>query len=723
MELKNPDEFLKKLDEEIIAYAAASKKRRGDAVKKTIKDYNEKRPIKVCRIEGCIRTHAGRGLCAFHWKRALGSKAKARKSPVPDEYFADQETGKEMPRHLLEEPTLVETLEEQMEDPDEMSDEDLAATLHEKNSDDHLYDDPDRTGAQRMILKWRLHPKYEEWVKHIKYLKRQNINQRDLFLDMREKLLAEGFILSFKRFIKWLTYIRVRSPEKIVDINVWEKGRSDPVFFAEEVLGLELHKKQKIFLRNVIRAEGFILCPSNQFGKSFIIAVLHIWACFYRYRIKGWETVTKQNKWFFSIRYQTINLSPVLDQAITVYGYILDILTSNFIFRDHQGRTRANKCVIPDFLISPRALPSKYTISFTPVEFANGTKTMIRSTKHDHAAGIQGKQFGLITYDECALAKDLEREITGRIHSRLITMNGQLILVSTPDRDREEEADSSTYEYFKTLVEQAEQNINGWTVMRGTITDNHFLNQESIEKRRLELERVNPDMAKQIYDGSFINSRNQFFRFKSLQLMFNENYYFEEPRAGRGYVIGADFASGGNGWTCYIVADITDGFDGDPWKIVKFERFRGNAMSPLAQIELLRNLADQYNAADVAFDSSSLGGSVIANYIEDLNTFQNDFRPEAKKELIFALRKWLDWKGEGKFRAPTPDLKNGMQALRRELSAYRERDQNLTKDTVMALGLVAWHMENLYYDGQFTDGDGSFDIMAGEERSNFLFSA
>ena len=195
-----------------------------------------------------------------------------------------------------------------------------------------------------------------------------------MYFDMREKLLAEGFRLSFKRFIKWITYIRMRSPEKEVNINVWEKGRTDPVFFAEEVLGLELHKKQKIFLRNVIRAEGFILCPSNQFGKSFIIAVLHIWACFFRYRLKGWDTITKNSKWFFSTRYQTINLSPVLDQAITVYGYIIDILTSNFIFTDHKGRMRANKCNVSDFLISPHTLPSKHTISFTPIEFNNGTK-------------------------------------------------------------------------------------------------------------------------------------------------------------------------------------------------------------------------------------------------------------------------------------------------------------------------------------------------------------
>ena len=202
MELKNPDEFLKKLDEEIIAYAAAGKKRRGDAVRLTIKQFNEKKLVKVCRIEGCIRTHAGRGLCAYHYRRALGDRAKARKSPVPSEYFASEETGKEIPRHLAKVDSLIETLEEQMEDPDEMSDDELGAALRERNSDDLQYDDKDKTGEQRMIIKWRLHPKYEEWVKHIKYLKRQGINQRDMYFDMREKLMAEGFRLSFKRFIK-----------------------------------------------------------------------------------------------------------------------------------------------------------------------------------------------------------------------------------------------------------------------------------------------------------------------------------------------------------------------------------------------------------------------------------------------------------------------------------------------------------------------------------------
>ena len=67
----------------------------------------------------------------------------------------------------------------------------------------------------------------------------------------------------------------------------------------------------------VIESEDFILTPANQWGKTLVIAIFHIWANFYRYRLKGWNTLTRQAKWFYTLKYQTCNLSPVLDQAAT----------------------------------------------------------------------------------------------------------------------------------------------------------------------------------------------------------------------------------------------------------------------------------------------------------------------------------------------------------------------------------------------------------------------
>src|SRR3990167_9037512 len=60
-----------------------------------------------------------------------------------------------------------------------------------------------------------------------------------------------------------------------------EKGREDPVYFAENFLGMELYPEQKVWLRNSTKPIN-ILDPGNRWGKSCVIAIKHIWFHFYQ---------------------------------------------------------------------------------------------------------------------------------------------------------------------------------------------------------------------------------------------------------------------------------------------------------------------------------------------------------------------------------------------------------------------------------------------------------
>jgi len=523
--------------------------------------------------------------------------------------------------------------------------------------------------------------------------------------------------------------------------DILRRGQNDPAYFAENILGVRLHPGQKFFLRLFLIFKKLVFAPSNQYGKSFMVAVIHIWAAFYKFNLKGWDEDESwiTNKGLVFQKYKTVNMAPRLEQASQVYEYILLILQSQFFWDNDPDGVKSdyihNECRLQNFLIEPLKLPSRYLVSGKPIIYSNGAETKIVCTKGDKGAMIQGQQFGLISMDECALEPGLEDMVMARLPSRLVKHDGTLCLISTADADAQEsgaESQSNTYEFYEKLVmtgmnntepyhslfaelweekgsrsitdilneikSKAGEETDTWKSFLGKMTDNIFLSKKIIAKKRKEIEEDSPEMAQQIFEGIFVGNVGKYFNADAVKNLFSGDWETQEAKSGRTYCIGCDFAAGKVFYTVYTVCDITDWRDGFV-PIVKIIRYRGNSKNPQNQIQELIELAEEYNDADVAIDASSLGGSVIQSYLDTINTFPNGFRAEGKKELMFALRKFLLYNNnEGKFRAPAPDGKlnaDPFMALKRELNAYREDDKRLIKDCVMSLGLVAWRLEQL----------------------------
>lgn len=498
-------------------------------------------------------------------------------------------------------------------------------------------------------------------------------------------------------------------------------GRDDPVYFVNKILGVPTHEGQNKYLRDSIRKKHYILCPSNQWGKSVIVACMHIWANYYKFKLPGWQiprgnhkTTVEMKKQLEGVPYQTLNISPRLRQAQLVYRYIVDILQSRFSWQDldksdvkySTKRWQTNKCLIEEFLVKPFKVPNNTNLSSVPIQFQKNAELWIASTGQDKGAGIAGSQFALITYDECGLSNYLEEELGNYIWSRLVKYDGSLHLISTPD------ADSDSYEYYRSLVERAQEDTETWGYQMGVITENAFLDPEKLKTQEKEMEKFDSTLYLQVFKGEFVGSKSRFFTPQEVERIFDKEQSFLEPMPNHRYVVGADFAVAQN-YTVYIVVDITEE---EIWSIVKFIRFKGEQYSPQMQLAMLADVARDYNRAEVSIDSSSLAGPFIeySEELDKLDIYGNKFDSYSKKQLLVALKKLLGHNGVGRLRAPTPNPENGLAPLKRELHSYREKDKGKVKDTVMALGLIAWRMEesNLGGNPQIIDLDPLATMMA-----------
>ena len=493
------------------------------------------------------------------------------------------------------------------------------------------------------------------------------------------------------------------------------RGRKDPVVFANKILGIRLHPGQEFYLRNFWKYKHYLLSPSNQWGKSLVVAVLHIWCNFYKFGLPKWDYNKKSEigeKEFKTVDYQTLNLSPRLRQARLVYKYILDILNSRFTWyciKFASKKWETNKCLIKSFLVRPDKIPHDTSLSSTPIEFNMNydksfletlisSRVYIASTSHDKGASIAGDQFALISYDECALSNYLEEELGNYIWSRLIKYDGKLHLISTPDED------SDSADYFTFLIEQAEEdmknNTGDWGFQLGKMTDNTFLDKEKIDKQKEQMKRGHPLLYEQVFEGKVVGSALRFFTNKEIENIFEKEINFLPPQEGHSYIIGADFAVAQN-YTVYIVIDITLN---DEWYLVKMVRFKGEKYNPDMQLEILADLSREYNMAEIVYDASSLAGPFVefSSQLEHLYTYPNKFDAEHKLQLLVALKKVLGYNEVGKIRAPVPSAENKetIGALKRELQTYRQKDRKKIKDSVMALGLCAWRMEDMTKGGE-----------------------
>jgi len=218
------------------------------------------------------------------------------------------------------------------------------------------------------------------------------------------------------------------TPEQREFLDKVRAGKKDPVFFAENLLGVKLHDGQKLWLWMTTRTQSEqaydlgallgtwksrgefdellarnpdfsknILVPSNRWGKTLVTSVKHVWYNYYKVGVRA-----KGKEWA-AIRCGTLNLSPHSNQAQAGFDYIVDILASKLI-STIAGNTINNKCIIPDFYVSD-------SVQKRQIFFKNGTSYKAVPTGEDQASSLAGTPYLYISYDECAQCYSDDTEV------------------------------------------------------------------------------------------------------------------------------------------------------------------------------------------------------------------------------------------------------------------------------------------------------------------------
>ena len=190
---------------------------------------------------------------------------------------------------------------------------------------------------------------------------------------------------------------------------------------------MPLHKGQIKYLRETTarKSKVNILVPSNRWGKSTLTACLQIWYLFYKFGIPPGNRET-----WFKAEYRTANVAPQATLVEPVFKYIGQIMTSRFSIYTPDGRIVNNKCQLEWFYLKEKTLNSSPFKQF----FANNSYIEHRTIGGSAADSLEGKPYGLITYDEGGRSQHLREEVDGTFLARLFDWRGQLHIPSTPDQ-------------------------------------------------------------------------------------------------------------------------------------------------------------------------------------------------------------------------------------------------------------------------------------------------
>lgn len=478
------------------------------------------------------------------------------------------------------------------------------------------------------------------------------------------------------------------------------RQQRDPIFFAERYLGMGLHAGQKKFIREVTKGVNglnddelirrFVLSCANRWGKSAVISIIQLWFLWNKFGIK----TNTPGEWF-DIEYRTANIAPFSSLTEPVFMAMKAIMTSSYPIRDKKtGVMTTNKCKIEAFYLEDR------TINNPPYKlyFANNSYIEHLSLMGGKGDNLQGKPYGLITYDEAPRSDHLQMELDNSILGRLLDWTAPLLLLGTPDQD------SNSLLYYNDLYKEGLVGINSSYTQEGSIYENDFMTKEQIKEHEKMLE--NNPLRDQMLHGKFIFGTMTIFPGQDIldaeDESLNDGVRYEE---GHKYVIGIDTAIGSDEQV-YHVIDVTQ----KPYRKVATEAIKGSARSPQMHMNKLCDLVDLYrNGNNLQISLETFNGEAahfyndLPPYIKTFTRCYGSWQPDVHKsdnenpikkqttkvqkaDLILALKKIL---AEKNLKIP----KNDYQLIK-QLSIYKEDDKRIPTDRVMALAGAIWLAED-----------------------------
>lgn len=451
---------------------------------------------------------------------------------------------------------------------------------------------------------------------------------------------------------------------------------------------MPLHPGQARYLQETTRRKTKInvLVPSNRWGKSSLIACLQLWYLFYKFGIPPGNKET-----WFKAEYRTANVAPEASLVEPVFKYMAQIMTSRFSIYLPDGRIVSNKCLIEWFYLKDRTHNTPPYKQF----FSNNSYIEHRTIGGSASDALEGKPFGLITYDEGGRSHHLESEINGTFLARLFDWRGPLHIPSTPDQNS-----PSILHHYK-LYQDGLHNQNQTYTMEGQLKDNIFFPPEQIQEQ-YDLFEGNP-LAPQVLEGKFVFGGDTLFPAEDILAAedkdLNDGVRYQDDHR---YVVGTDTAIGSDEMV-YTVLDVTT----KPFRLVRQMAAKGNSKSPQMHLNDFLDLFDSYsdakrrpshiletwNGESVRFyhdlpDHVRINTKCYGSWQPERRSTENSNAPRPtnqsvkKADILLSLKKLL---AAGELKIPSNN-----EPLTQQLSIYKEKDDNIPTDRVMSLALATW---------------------------------
>jgi len=454
-------------------------------------------------------------------------------------------------------------------------------------------------------------------------------------------------------------------------------GENDPIFFAEYFLGLQLTGFQARYLRASVKEKELLLITSNQCGKTVGLAVEHIWTNFYKKGLTGNPELIEK------IYYQTLNISPISRQAKEAFRYVDEILHSSFGWEE-EGRRQVNNCLIEWFWAGKNETLGR-------IDFSNNSALFCLSTGEDQGAGLQGAQFGLITYDECNQSHHLQEELPARVFSRCSKLSAPIHLCGTPDEM------AKSQQYWFHLHNEAKNHLakgtkGTWFLIEGIYDENRFIPEKTREEYKKRLFNISPTRYDQVILGKFVASERRMFPPETVEGMWNGKREPSVSKPDRQYAISVDWgvAEGGDE-TVMLVADVTEPLNAEI--VNHYSRTGGDPVELMAMVSFLRQ---EYNDADCILDTASMGGEMFRKMLSALKPISFGIEHKTNALIYTQMRlrnnvrkdiSLTELSSAGKIKSYY------LPKLEEQLSSYRVEDSKIQQDWVMALIQLVWYLD------------------------------
>ncbi len=422
---------------------------------------------------------------------------------------------------------------------------------------------------------------------------------------------------------------------KLFDLSLWRLAAANPAFFAQKILGAELHPGQQKWLANASKGEN-LLHAGNRWGKGEAQALKFLHRALFQ--PMGDKPVKRD--------YRLANVSITQNQAEIVFRKIL---------------RWSNEVKWLEMLVEE----NKRT-PFPALTLATGSEITARTTQR-RGEYLLGEGYDFINFDEAAFDPEGEYVADKVLALRLADRGGMLDFTSTPKGRN----------WFCRRAEKLKRNPKTAYVQGGDTRENNFVSQKYIAQK---IKSWPENLIRQNIGGEFVEDAESLLTEEDLRAAFSASTGLSPPQIGRRYAAGWDLGRKAS-FTAGAILDVTI----KPHQLVAFERFRHRSWEQVFQT--IRKKKKEY-AGPVIIDATGLG-DVVLGELADIKPTGFTFNAKTKNELLLNFKR-----AHEKNEIAYPYLEQWEDAetlwtLKSELEGLTW-DENRQADFCFALALALW---------------------------------